>query len=81
MPGLSAKRQAQDLVVPYAKHPRIALGQQSAVDAEYRDDEASNKLDQICHDCQKIDFEAIFGEDRRDPRLHKIWGNRRFYLS
>ena len=83
MPGLSAKRQAQDLVVPCGKHPRIALGQQSAVDADYRDDEASikaNKVDQICHNCQKIGFEAIFGEDRRDGRLYKIWRNRRFYL-
>ncbi|KAF2185577.1 HET-domain-containing protein [Zopfia rhizophila CBS 207.26] len=84
MPSSSAKRQAQDLVLPYGKHPRIELGQQSTVDAEYRNDEAStsaNKADQICRGCQKIDFEAIFSEDRRDPRLYKIWGNRRFILS
>src|SRR5882757_3669552 len=84
MPSPSAKRQARDLVLPYGKRPRIELCQQSAVDAESRNDGAlisANKADQICHGCQRIDFEAIFSEDRRDRYLFKIWGNRRLLLS
>ena len=84
MPSPSAKRQARDLALPYGKRPRIELGQQGAVDAEFSNDGAltsANKADQICHICQGIDFEAIFSEDRRNQKPYKIWGNRRFYLS
>ena len=84
MPTSSAKRKAQDLVLPYAKHPRIELSHQSAIHAECGNDEApisAITTDEICHDCQKIDFEAIFGEDRQCRFLYKIWGNRRITLS
>jgi hypothetical protein len=35
----------------------------------------------ICRKCRKIDFEAIFNEDRRDRRLYKIWGERQINVS
>jgi hypothetical protein len=80
MPGSSAKRQSQDLVLPHEKRLRIKPGQQNA---ERDNDQASSnmdKADQICCECRKIDFEGIFGEDLRSPQLYKIWGGRSFAL-
>lgn len=80
MPGSSAKRQSQDLVLPNAKRLRIKPGQQNA---ERDNDQASSntdKTDQICCECHKIDFEGIFGEDLRSPQLYKIWDGRFFAL-
>ncbi|KAF4615544.1 hypothetical protein G7Y89_g15317 [Cudoniella acicularis] len=80
MPGSSAKRQSQDLVLPHEKRLRIEPGQQNA---ERGGDEASSntdKADQICRECRKIDFEGIFSEDLRSSQLHKIWGGRYFAL-
>ena len=80
MPGSSAKRQSQDLVLPHEKRLRIEAGQQNA---ERGGDEASDntdKADQICCECRKIDFEGIFSEDLRSPQLDKIWGERYFAL-
>ncbi|OAL45917.1 HET-domain-containing protein [Pyrenochaeta sp. DS3sAY3a] len=70
--GSSAKRQAEDIMLRHTKHPRTAPGHQKAV---------GENLDRICHGCQKIDFDAIFKEDRKDKRLHKIWGGQWFDLS
>lgn len=68
----SSKRQAEDIFRRHTKHPRNALSHQNA---------AREDFDRICHRCRKIDFDAIFEEDRRDKRLHKIWGNQWFDLS
>jgi Heterokaryon incompatibility protein (HET) len=84
MSGPSAKRQAQDLVVSHGKRPRVEFSHPSASDTEYTNHENStnaNNASQICHGCQKIDFETIFGENRQDSHLYKIWGNREFSLS
>jgi hypothetical protein len=80
MLGSSAKRQSQDLVLPHEKRLRITPGQQNE---ERDDDKASSntdKADQICCECRKIDFEGIFSEDLRSPKLYKIWGERYFAL-
>lgn len=68
----STKRQAEDILLRHTKHLRTALGHRKAV---------GENFDRICHGCQKIDFDAIFREDRRDKRLYKIWGGKWFDLS
>jgi hypothetical protein len=82
----AAKRQSQAVALPLGKHRRIESrhNRYSTVDmveCQGQISEPAHKADRICRMCRRIDFEAIFKEDRRDPKLYKIWGGRFYNLS
>ncbi|KAH6615021.1 heterokaryon incompatibility protein-domain-containing protein [Boeremia exigua] len=82
----AAKRQSQAVALPAGKHQRIASRHNrystvDTVECQGQISEIAHKADRICRMCRRIDFEAIFNEDRRDPKLYKIWGGRFYNLS
>ncbi|KAJ0124011.1 tol protein [Diaporthe amygdali] len=86
MSGSSTKRRAHNSIPPSDKHPRIESSgsQRDAVGRTPGNEAASSttgEAGKICHGCRKIDLESIFCENMQNPKLHKIWGGRRFSLQ
>jgi hypothetical protein len=86
MRGLS-KRQSHDANLPAKKHRRIEspYKQKTLSNSEENRIQVSPKsahsAHSTCRKCRQIDFEKIFNQDMRDPKLCKIWGHMRHDLS
>lgn len=73
------KRQSYDASLPAKKHRRIEPSNSEnrlQVSAE-----SARSAHSTCRKCRKIDFENIFNQDMRDPKLYKIWSYMRHDLS
>lgn len=62
MSEISAKRKAEDAVLPYAKRPYLEACQQGEVDVMCEFGDTSSRATtrgEICHECRKLNFERL----------------------
>lgn len=74
MSEISAKRKAEDAVLPYAKRPYLAACQQGEVDVMCEFGDTSSRATtrgEICHECRKLDFERLLNLAIIDPWFEK----------
>ncbi|CAN9413657.1 unnamed protein product [Alternaria alternata] len=74
------KRQSHDANLPTKKHRRIepSNSEENRIQVSA---ESARSAHSTCRKCRKMDFQKIFNQDMRHPKLYYIWGLMRHDLS